>query len=236
MSFRYRSSVRVLLPQRAWGLVQSAARSRATIKPAFRIEYFHMMSASGANKSVGDLIAELRQGKHEAAGELMEALYPELRRIAASKMKFERADHTWQPTALVHELYLQLLKSKSLGNPDDPREKATFFGLAGHMMMRLLIHHSRPLHRRVQKLSIALDRPPNIFEEDLNGVETLLADLASVDPQLRSIVEMKVFEGLSVDEMASRLKCSSRTIERRWNFARHWLATQLRESSSAALD
>ncbi len=104
------------------------------------------MSVSGANKSVGDLIAQVRQGIHGAVGELMEALYPELRRLAAAKMKAERTDHTWQPTALVHELYLELLKSKSLGSTGDPREKATFFGLAGHMMMRLLIHHSRPLH------------------------------------------------------------------------------------------
>jgi DNA-directed RNA polymerase specialized sigma24 family protein len=117
---------------------------------------FHMSSPDPDN-IVGDLIAQVRQGNNRAAGALMEALYPELRRLAARKMKSERADHTWQPTALVHELYLELLKSKSLVGNGDPRQRAAFFGLAGHMMMRLLIHHSRPLHRRVQKLSIALE-------------------------------------------------------------------------------
>jgi RNA polymerase sigma factor (TIGR02999 family) len=192
-----------------------------------------MARTDPANQSVGDLIAQAREGNREAADDLMQALYPELRRIAASRMKGERPDHTWQPTVLVHELYLELLRSNSLRGNADPREKAAFFGLAGHMMMRLLIHHSRPLYRRVQKLSIAAgEQLPRTFDQNLDGVETLLDDLARVDPQLRAVVEMKVFEGLSVEEMGARLGCSTRTVERRWNFARHWLATQLGKSAS----
>ncbi len=183
------------------------------------------------NKTVRSLIAQVRDGVPGAAGELMEAIYPDLKRLAAAKMRNERAGHTWQPTALVHELYLQLLKSGALGagTAGDNNEKAAFFGLAGHMMMRLLIQHSRPLYRKVQKVPIAPEGmgPAELFPHDLDGVETVLSDLARIDPQLRTVVELKVFEGLSVEEIAVRLGCSPRTVDRRWNFARHWLATQL---------
>jgi RNA polymerase sigma factor (TIGR02999 family) len=159
----------------------------------------------------------------------MEAIYPELRRLAASKMKGERSDHTWQPTALVNELYLELLRSKDLDRGEERRnEKNAFFGLAAHMMWRLLVRHARPLYRRVEK--VAIDDSSHDGELGVAGldrVDTLLASLAAVDPQLRTIVEMKVFEGLSVDEIAAQLGCSARTVKRRWHLAKHWLADEL---------
>jgi DNA-directed RNA polymerase specialized sigma24 family protein len=87
----------------------------------------------------------LRQGDQDARRELVDLFYPELRRLAATKMKDERSAHTWQPTELVHELYLELIKTRGL-NPRDygDSERAAFFGLAGQMMRRLLIHHARP--------------------------------------------------------------------------------------------
>jgi RNA polymerase sigma factor (TIGR02999 family) len=178
----------------------------------------------------GQLLKDFRRGSREATDELTEALYPELRRLAAAKMKIERADHTWQPTALVNELYLQLLKEKALSttDPDQFHQKQAFFGLAGHMMKRLLIHHARPLSRQIQKVHIdnssALSHPAQPLED----VEDVLDRLAAIEPQLRSVVEMKVFEGLSVEDMAGRLNCSTRTVARHWNFAKHWLAKELR--------
>lgn len=159
----------------------------------------------------------------------MEELYPELRRLAAAQMRSERADHTWQPTALVNELYLQLLKAKALNDrdPEQLRQKKVFFGLAGHMMKRMLIHHARPLYRRIEKVQLekATEYPSDA--DPLHEVEDLLGGLATVEPQLRSVVEMKVFEGLSVDEIAVRLGCSPRTVARHWNFAKHWLECEL---------
>jgi RNA polymerase sigma factor (sigma-70 family) len=61
----------------------------------------------------------------------------------------------------------------------------------------------------------------------LNDIEALLSDLAKIHPQLRPVVEMKVFEGLPLEEIASQLSCSLRTVERRWTFARHWLQKAL---------
>lgn len=84
----------------------------------------------------------------------MELLWPDLRRLAAAKMQRERADHTWQPTALVNEPYVELVKSKALDSGAHRNDKNAFMGLAAHIMMRLLIHHARPLHRRVRRLPI----------------------------------------------------------------------------------
>src|SRR5260370_26386855 len=98
---------------------------------------------------MSQLMRAFRQGDREAGGALADLFYPELRRLAASKMRGERAEHTWQPTALAHELYLEMVKVRSLGTPSDSsaEERAALLGIAGHMMQRLLIHPSRHLFR-----------------------------------------------------------------------------------------
>lgn len=176
------------------------------------------------------MLAEARQGNRDALGDLIAALWPELRRLAAAQMSRERTDHTWQPTALVNELYIEMIKAKKLDQGSAVRnDKNAFLGLAAHMMMRLLIHHARPLHRRVRKEAIPEDSSASEFAvENLSLVETLLSDLAAIHPELRTVVELKVFEGLSSEEMATRMGCSLRTVERRWTLAKHWLETNLR--------
>ena len=192
------------------------------------------MSPRLDKEAVEQLIAQMRQGKREAADALMEVLYPELRRLAALKMKRERADHTWQPTALVNELYLELIKARGLdsGAGQGGDEKKVFFGLAAHMMMRLLIHHARPLSRRVAKVDIE-EESPAFAAKGLDELEALLGNLGSIDPQLRRVVEMKVFEGLSVEEMAGQLRCSATTIKRLWHFAKGWLGNELQGRHSS---
>jgi RNA polymerase sigma factor (TIGR02999 family) len=174
------------------------------------------------------LMGELRLGNRAAAGELMELLWPDLRRLAAAKMNRERTDHTWQPTALVNELYIELVRSGAFQPGGHRNDRNAFMGLAAHMMMRLLIHHARPLNRRVRRVSIdEQSSSPELSAETLNDVEAVLSSLATVHPQLRPVVEMKVFEGLSLEEIAGRLNCSLRTVERRWTFAKHWLEKEL---------
>src|SRR5690349_22087530 len=101
-------------------------------------------------------MARFRQGDHEAAGGLVEVFYPELRRIAAARMRAERPDHTPQPTAVVHQLYLELVKVKALrpASSGGADEKAAFLGLAAYLMKQLLIHHSRPLSKRAEKAEL----------------------------------------------------------------------------------
>ena len=170
----------------------------------------------------------LRSGNKEAAGQLVAAFYPELRRMAARRMRSERTPHTWQPTILVHELYLELLKIRAVNTGEDTPDREAFLGLAAHIMRRLLIHHARPRHRQVEQVELSED-----LDLEANGaariaeVEALLDRLSSIDPQLRTIVEMRVFEGFSIPDIAARLNCGARTVDRRWAFASKWLEHQL---------
>ncbi len=171
-------------------------------------------------------------------------MYPELRRLAASKMKGERAGHTWQPTILVNELYFALVKIKGLdggGGPEasSAQEKAAFLGLAGQVMKRLLIDHSRPLYKRAEKTE--LQETLHLISstdgaESLQWVEDALRRLADIDPRFRSVVEMRVFEGMTVEETAQQLGCSARSVATYWTFARRWLEQQLAAATPVAHD
>ena len=195
-----------------------------------------MAHSAGAPATIRQLMTDLRSGKPDAADRLIELFYPELRRMAGARMRHERPDHTWQPTILVNELYLELSRVNPLppGGPDAESEKAAFLGLAGFLMKRLLIHHARPLYRRADKTGVSEHlADPGSGTQALQDIEDLLDRLARVDPVLRQIVEMKVFEGLSREEMAARLGCSLRTVARHWEFARHWLQDAMSGPESA---
>lgn len=178
-------------------------------------------------------MANFRQGDRAAAGKLVEMCFPELRRLAAAHMKAERTEHTWQLTVLVNELYLELVKVRSLagGSGVDELEKAAFLGLAGHLMKRLLIHHARPLYRKAEKVEFD-DGPEGIGTgmDSLGDVEVALSRLAAIDPRFRTVVEMRVFEGLNRDEIALKLGCSPRTVTTCWSFAKRWLQNQWADS------
>jgi RNA polymerase sigma factor (TIGR02999 family) len=179
--------------------------------------------------SIARLMSDFRKGDRAAADQLVELLYPELRKLAAAKMKGERAEHTWQPTLLVNELYLALVKIKALGDGGAAdEEKAAFLGLAGHLMKRLLIDHARPLYRRAEKMPLR-DMPGPVCPgiESAQYVEQALSRLAAIDSRLRSVIEMRVFEGLTAVEIAQQLDCSPRTVGNLWTFARRWLAKEL---------
>jgi RNA polymerase sigma factor (TIGR02999 family) len=184
---------------------------------------------------ISGLMGAYRRGDKSAANELVEILYPELRRIAKSRMRNERSGHSWQPTLLVNELYLELLKINALPETEKQAgdEKAAFFGLAAQLMRRLLIHHSRPLRAKATMVEVndAASNEPGM--ESLMGIEVALSRLHSIRPRLRAIVELKVFEGMTLEEVASQLACSSATVTREWQFARHWLQQEMGFPNSA---
>lgn len=183
-----------------------------------------------APEEVSTLMARLRNGNREAAGQLVALFYPELRRLAHSHMKRERSGHSWQPTLLVNQLYLELVKIKALHQEDgnEQCDRKAFFGLAAHLMRRLLIHHSRPLAQKVEKIGLDDDLPLAADgAEDLAVVESLLEGLERMDPEFRRVAELKVFEGLSMEEIASQLDVPLRTAYRRWTLVRTWLARQM---------
>lgn len=187
------------------------------------------MQITPALDTVARLMADFRKGDNAAANRLVELLYPELRKLAVAKMRGERTGHTWQPTLLVNELYLALVKIKALGDGDEAaQEKAAFLGLAGHVMKHLLIDHARPLYRRVEKVPL-YEMTDHVLPgiENVQFVEEVLSRLGAINPKLRAVTEMRVFEGLTGDEIARELGCSPRTVANLWTFAKRWLANEL---------
>ncbi len=189
------------------------------------------MASFPTTGTVSTLMARFRLGDREAADHLFAVLYPELKSLAARKMAAEGSQHSWQPSLLVHELYLQLIKVKSLPSPaqDERSERDQFLQFAGHVMRHLLIDHARLLSRQVVKIDIAAF---DLTGQDsgtatLQEIDDLLERLAGIHPRLRSIVEMKVFEGLSVEDIAGRLQVAPRTVARNWAFSKEWLREQL---------
>ena len=180
--------------------------------------------------AVADLMRRFREGDSQAVGELVKMFYPQLRRIAASRMHTEAPGHTWQPTALVNELYLELVKIRSLraAEGDGEAERDAFLKLSSHLMRRLLIHHVRPLSKQVKRGEMPdqlLDESPS--PQSLQEIDDMLNRLAAINAALRTVVELRVFEGLSIAETAERMNCSGMTVSRHWNFARNWLAEEL---------
>lgn len=192
------------------------------------------------NESILELMKRFRRGDAGAAGQLVEELYPDLKRLAALKMSRERCAHSWHATLLVHELYLELTRLK--GFPlweqsdvvDADREKNTFLKLAGLMMQRRLIDHARPKLRKLPSLRI--DLPENSDKltvgkgpelDELLYIDGLLHRLEEIDPKFRTVVEGRVFLGLTLAEIALQLDCSERTAAAYWSYTRQWLAEEL---------
>jgi RNA polymerase sigma factor (TIGR02999 family) len=177
---------------------------------------------------ISDLMAAFRGGDSEAGAQLMEIFYPELKRLAANHLSRERQGHSWQPTLLVNELYLQLAKIKGLKSRDQAYDddRAAFFALAGQIMRRLLIHHARPLEKKAVKVPLWEDLRADP-EGGLAEIEGLLRRLETIDPVLRTVVELKVFEGLKAEEIAKRLNCSTISVNRNWQFARKWMKNEV---------
>jgi RNA polymerase sigma factor (TIGR02999 family) len=200
-------------------------------------------SSSESTDIFVELMRRFRQGDRLAAGHLVERLYPELRHLAAQKMSRERVDHSWQPTLLVHELYLRLHQmdgitakpGQSFENPS--QEKAWFLNLAGLIMQRKLIDHARPMRRKAPRLDLEIvhaQAAGGTGQETLQYVEELLTGLEGVDPKLRTVVEGRVFLGLTLAEIATRLGCTERTAAAYWAMARRWLAQQMDSEDEAA--
>jgi RNA polymerase sigma factor (TIGR02999 family) len=198
------------------------------LKIFFGINWLANVGAPGTIQldRVARLMASFRRGDQEAAGQLVELFYPELRRIAAARMRAERPGHTLQPTAVVHQLYLELVKVKALrpATADETNEKGAFLGLAAYLMKRLLIHHARPLSKRAGKAELPdLVGPNPSAQYSLVELDGILNRLAAIDPALRRVVELRVFEGLTREEIAREMGCGTATVARHWSFARNWL-------------
>ncbi|HRC88100.1 MAG TPA: sigma-70 family RNA polymerase sigma factor [Thermoanaerobaculia bacterium] len=185
---------------------------------------------------VTELLQRWSDGDQLAGQKVLPLVYPELRRIAVAAMRRERADHTLQATALVHEAYLYLREQHGL----KWENRTQFFGFAAHLLRRLLITDARRRNRakrggQWQRVTLAEAADvANPDSADLVDLDEALRSLESIDPQKARIVELRFFGGLTLEETASYLGISPVTVSRQWARARAWLFETLRTAGSPA--
>ena len=164
---------------------------------------------------------------------LLPIVYQELRRLAASYLRRERPGQTLQPTALVHEAYLRLMKDR----PDRWQNRAHFCAIAAHSMRQILIERARArgaLKRGGAQPRVTLDEGLVAGGQrsfDLIALDEALERLAQFDPEQARLVELRFFGGLTVEETAEALNISPATVKRHWAAARAWLARELEGNS-----
>jgi RNA polymerase sigma factor (TIGR02999 family) len=171
------------------------------------------------------LLNRWREGDATALEKLLPLVYDELRRIAARQLRRERPNHTLQPTALVHEVYLRLVDQHRI----EWQNRAQFFGVAAQLIRRILVDHAR--NRRTAKrgggtLTVTLDdaiSEPARRDIDLVKLDDALLSLATKDQQQSRVVELRFFGGLSIDDTAEVLGVSPSTVKRDWAAAKAWL-------------
>lgn len=174
---------------------------------------------------VTDLLIEWSQGRKEASERLIPLVYGELRRLASAYLRRERPGHTLDSAALVHEAYLRLVDQRKV----DCHDRAHFFGVAAHLMRRVLVDHAR--RKRVGKRGggkapLRLDDVADGAlgsRPDLTELDEALTRLAEIDPEQSRIVELRFFAGMTHQDIAGLLAVSVPTVERRWRMARAWL-------------
>jgi RNA polymerase sigma-70 factor, ECF subfamily len=183
-----------------------------------------------SGRDVTTLLTLAREGDSAAAVALIEVVYPELRRLAASYLRRERPEHTLQPTALVHEAYLRLA-----GAPLDMKDRTHLFGVAAHLMRQILVEHARArnaMKRNGEKVPIEDDLQIAVTDsEDLVALDEALDQLAAIDHRQSRIVELRYFGGLTIAETASLLGISEKTVKRDWALARTWLHREISSRS-----
>jgi RNA polymerase sigma-70 factor (ECF subfamily) len=181
------------------------------------------------------LLTRVSAGDESAPGKLLELVYDDLRHLAAAYMQDERADHTLQATALVHEAYLRLVDWKNVSWEN----RAQFFAVAAQVMRRVLVDHARgknAVKREGSQQKLALDEAVSFSTEkefDLLALEDALQSLERVDPRQAKIVELRFFGGLSIEEAAHVLKVSVTTVKREWTIAKAWFQRELSRTRSA---
>ena len=186
------------------------------------------------SSEVTELLQHWTEGRQDALDRLMPEIYAELRTLASSYLRRERADHTLQPTALVHEAFIKLIDQRVVRW----QNRAHFFGIAAQAMRRILVDHARAhsadkrgAGERPLSLDDALLAMPS-RDIDLLALDEALTRLQAFDPQQSRIVELRFFGGLTINETAEVVKLSPATIGREWALARAWLYAELRGARS----
>jgi RNA polymerase sigma factor (TIGR02999 family) len=168
-------------------------------------------------------------GDRDAAERVLPLVYDELRRIAARQIRGERAGHTLQATAIVHEAFLRLNEPGAFHWPS----RAHFFSFAAHLVRRILVDHARKRNRakrggRLEPVTLAeAGELAVVRRPDLVALDDALTSLEAIDPQKAAVVELRFFGGLTLEEIAEQLGVSSEIVGRQWRRAKAWLYKEL---------
>ena len=191
------------------------------------------MVDAGEPDHAGDITALLRDWKNPATRDRLVALiYPELRRMAAARMRWERSGHTLQPTALVSEVFLHLATGKVL----DWQNRAHFFAVVSETMRRILVDHARRRLSRKRGGGAGFDpiasqpiSAPDFFHQWVE-IDDLLDELESRNSRVATAFKLHYFVGLTFDQVGQALAVNLRTAKRDCNVARAWLYATLQQS------
>lgn len=183
-----------------------------------------------ADTPITSLLGAWAEGDREALGELMELVYRELQIAARQAMAGERPTHTLEPTALVNEVYLRLMRLKKVAW----ESRGPFFAFAARLMRRILVEHARAV--RAQKrggklphVSLESAELPALAPTiDPLVLEDALAKIEAVDERLVRIIELRFFTGLSEEETAAALGVSRSSVQREWAVGKRLLAELLK--------
>lgn len=185
------------------------------------------MSSETVPSDVTRLLQAEVQADSAAAEELLGLVYEQLRKIAQQRMAEERAGHTLQATALVHEAYLRLTS----GTEISWQGRAHFFAAAAEAMRRILIDHAR--RKGTAKRGNGLRAVSNVVdlasEEKISDaliIDDLILRLEREDAAAAQVVRLRFFAGLSLEDTAQAVGVAVPTVSRKWTYARAWLARQ----------
>jgi RNA polymerase sigma factor (TIGR02999 family) len=181
-------------------------------------------------RDVTALLGDWSRGNRTALDQLLPLVYAELRRVAARQLRNERADHTLQPTALVHEAYMRLVDQRQV----DWQNRAHFFGVSAQVMRRILVDHARRHGAgkrgdgvRCVSIDDAQDVAAASQDIPVLALDHALDRLEKIDAELAKIVELRAFGGLTIEEAAHVLSVSPSTVKRDWRTAKAWLIREL---------
>lgn len=176
------------------------------------------------------LLQELSGGDGRALDRLVPLVYEELREVARQQLRRERAGHTLDSVALVHEAYVKLVGQEGM----EWQSRAHFFGIAARAMRAILVDHARAhtaAKRGGGQRPVPIDEVaellPDPQAEHLLALDEALHGLASIDEEAGRVVEYRYFAGLTLEEIAAVLGVSVATVRRRWDFAKAWLRREL---------
>ena len=178
------------------------------------------------SRDATQLLAQVRDGDENAVDALFAVVYDELHGLANNCLRGRQRGNTLQPTALVHEAYLRLIR-QDLSSPAADRKH--FLALAARAMRAIIVDHARARYSQKRgggRQRVPLDDALAQFEDrctDLLALDEALTELSEMDPRQSRIVELRFFGGLNEQEVAELLSVSLRTVEREWRFARAWL-------------